>query len=134
MVHKHVWDEAWPEYAQLRSTLVKEAKKRVDPNGTLAATDRAEFKRRMREEKVSLLLCFNCLEIRLGRRLMVDDFTPAPINRPIQLGYAMAKSLSRQCRFFFVPGVLSKSQEREQCQFPDGHEGPHSFESRTIET
>jgi hypothetical protein len=40
--------------------------------------------------------------------------------------------LSKRCRFFFVPGVLvppdTMPRAREQCGFPDGHEGPHSFD------
>jgi hypothetical protein len=93
MVHKHVWDAAWPEYAQLRSVLTKETRRRIDPKGTLATTNPREFKRRMREEHACLLLCFNCLEIRLGRRLMIEDFTPAPVNRAVRLGYAMRRLL-----------------------------------------
>jgi hypothetical protein len=39
----------------------------------------------------------------------------------------------KRCRFFFVPGVLVSPDRRplvrEQCTFPNGHEGPHSFEA-----
>ncbi len=35
-------------------------------------------------------LCFCCLEIRIGRRLTIADFTHAPINRPIRWGLSLA--------------------------------------------
>ena len=42
------------------------------------------------------LLHLNCLEIRLGRPLTVDDFTAAPGNEPLRFGYAMAKRESQE--------------------------------------
>lgn len=36
-----------------------------------------------------LFLCFTCLEQRLGRPLVLGDFTHAPLNDPIHLGYAI---------------------------------------------
>jgi len=38
------------------------------------------------------LLCFECLELRLGRSLKIEDFLEtAPINRGVLLGYHLAK-------------------------------------------
>ena len=34
-------------------------------------------------------LCLRCLEVRLKRKFSMDDFTTAPINNGIRLGYQM---------------------------------------------
>jgi len=85
MVTKAVWDEAWPEYRKLRPKLHAEARQKADPDG-MRKYDPEGFKKRLREHEVFLLLCFCCLEKRLGRNLQSTDFTDVPINRPIFLG------------------------------------------------
>lgn len=37
-------------------------------------------------------LCLGCLEARLGRRLAIEDFVDAPINRPVFAGYRLRRS------------------------------------------
>lgn len=37
------------------------------------------------------VLCVNCIEKRLGRKLTLDDLRPCEATRGIQFGYAMAK-------------------------------------------
>lgn len=68
MVHYEVWAQAWPDYHQTRITL------------------REQFSHL---KGVWLCLCFNCLEKRLGRSLVVGDFTKAPINDGIRFGYCL---------------------------------------------
>ncbi len=41
-------------------------------------------------ERVRCFLCLKCLETRLGRRLVIQDFTPAPINDGIRFGFNLA--------------------------------------------
>jgi hypothetical protein len=89
MVTKEVWDEAWPEYRALRSQLHRDTRDKADPTRELRDTlpgSREELQKKMREHEVFLLLCFCCLEKRLGRNLRSTDFTDVPINRPIFLG------------------------------------------------
>lgn len=38
------------------------------------------------------LLCFACLERKLGRQLVMDDFKLALVNLPVIKGYLMGKS------------------------------------------
>ena len=42
-----------------------------------------------------LFLCFSCLEKRLERKLVIDDFTHARLNYPIHLGYELRKREER---------------------------------------
>jgi hypothetical protein len=63
-----VWEEAWPGCFEEQRL------------ARLAGT------------KVRCLLCFRCLEARLGRPLAPSDFSLAmPINRGIAIGIAMAR-------------------------------------------
>ena len=62
-VHDDVWLAAWPAYAAAKKELRR-----------------------------CLVLCFGCLEKRLGRLLVAEDFDHSrPINRPIILGLRMAR-------------------------------------------
>ena len=72
MVKPEVWHRAWPESAALRVRL------------------QALFPAR-----VHLDLCLNCLVLRLGRDLTLNDFTDAPINDVIVLAYTMGRSFER---------------------------------------
>jgi hypothetical protein len=38
------------------------------------------------------LLCLACVEKKLGRPLTLDDFTNDQINRPLRVGYRMARA------------------------------------------
>lgn len=72
MVHDEVWDRAWPGYHQLRREL--RAKYPVSKYGFWG-----------------LVLCFKCLERRLGRPLVLGDFTKAVINQPIVFGFGLGR-------------------------------------------
>lgn len=63
MVTQPVWQEAFPNYAEV-------------------------FKER-RAEGLHTCLCLSCLESRLGRKLKMRDFVDAPINRNIFFGFRM---------------------------------------------
>ncbi len=71
MVHDHVWKEAWPEYKELKAVL------------------------KARHSVAHLCLCFPCLERRLKRSLVVEDFTEAGINTPIFFGYRLMTQLEK---------------------------------------
>ena len=74
MVMNQVWLRAWPDYwewrRELRSLLA-----------TSANTD----------GKMRLLLCLSCLERKLGRPLVVSDFTDVPINDKIFIGVRIGR-------------------------------------------
>ena len=90
MVHDEVWLEAWPGYRKARSALHREARAEADPEGTLRKSDPEAYRVELRKHQVFLVLCFNCLEERLGRGLRLEDFKErAPINRGIFLGAAL---------------------------------------------
>lgn len=72
MVHRPVWDRAWPEYRELKRSLVSKYK------GTPGWF------------RAHLELCLGCLEKRLGRPLSPDDFDLSlPINDGVRLGLSM---------------------------------------------
>jgi hypothetical protein len=79
MVHNHVWYTALPpQYEhQIRSKLLTAA--RANSVCSLAH----------RPTGIPLRLCLRCLEKRLGRKLLLTDFTDAPINNSVRFGFAM---------------------------------------------
>lgn len=75
MVKRHVWLQAWPDYEELRADIL-ERRKACLKNPELAAPVHR-----------FLLLCFSCLEKRLGREMVADDFDlDLCVNEPIRLG------------------------------------------------
>jgi len=75
MVRNHVWNEAWPDYLELRRAL----KERHHDTWS--------------EGRSHIFLCMSCLEKRLGRALMPADFDlELPINASIRQGLWMAKA------------------------------------------
>lgn len=71
MVQNDVWFMAWPDYAEQKREVV-----RIHGRGTPLS---------------HLVLCFGCLEKRLGRLLVPSDFDlRVSINRGIALGLRMA--------------------------------------------
>ena len=71
MVHDAIWDAAWPFAKQQRRVMQKMAAERG-------------LTKQIRQH-----LCLTCLETRLKRKLTLDDFTLAPVNDGIRLGYRM---------------------------------------------
>jgi hypothetical protein len=72
MVKDSVWRDAWPTYVQDRSELVKKYE------GTVESF------------RAHLILCYGCLERRLGRHLNPVDFDfSLPIKESIALGMSM---------------------------------------------
>jgi hypothetical protein len=72
MVKDAVWLQAWPEYTAVRSKLQS-----------------------LFPAKVHLNLCLNCLVLRLGRDLTLEDLTNKPVNDSIVLGYTMGRAFER---------------------------------------
>jgi hypothetical protein len=73
MVKDHVWEAAWPDHKAVRQKL------------------QALFPAR-----VHLDLCLNCLILRLGRDITLDDLTEKPVNDLIVLGYAMGLAAGKK--------------------------------------
>lgn len=71
MVHDTIWHAAWPEFKELWGQL-QQKKKELQIRGA------------------ALNLCIGCLERRIGGLLTIEDFTHAPANANIHLGYRMA--------------------------------------------
>jgi hypothetical protein len=72
MVSDRVWRKAWPDYHE-----IKDRERR--------------WKGTSQEALCHLSLCFDCLEVRLGRSLRASDFNlKLPVNLPIAKGLAMA--------------------------------------------
>lgn len=69
MVKDHVWEAAWPNHRDLRKKLQ-----------TLFPT------------RAYLELCIDCLVLRLGRPLALDDLEEKPINDCFFVGYAMGRA------------------------------------------
>lgn len=69
MVKDHVWETAWPDHRDLRKKL-----------------------QGMFPTRVYLELCVNCLVLRLGRPLTLDDLEEKPINDCFFVGYAMGRA------------------------------------------
>lgn len=79
MVKDAVWRTAWPEYAAKKRAL------RQKYDGT------PEYFR------ASLQLCLHCLQKRLGRKLVPDDFDlTVPLNDLIVLGMEMGAALAAE--------------------------------------
>lgn len=90
MVRQVVWREAFPNYGKIKNAFVRKARVSIGlPNtGCLSKEERQPV---LKQQVPSLNLCFRCLENRLGRQLVIEDFTDAPINRPILLGYRIRR-------------------------------------------
>lgn len=71
MVHDSVWDAAWPNSKPQRRVMRRQAEER-------GLTKQARQ-----------LLCFDCFEKRLGRRLTIEDFTKVSLNDGVRIGYRM---------------------------------------------
>lgn len=71
MVRDEVWFQAWPTYREDRELLQRTAKARE-----------------MQIEAVCYL-CLECLEKRLGRPLVIEDFEDVPLNKGVFFGYEM---------------------------------------------
>ena len=86
MVDADVWLQAWPDYPEFRREMALKYKKLPeDPQ----RTNRLHH----------LLLCFPCLEKRLGRELVPADFDLAlPANAGIAKGMTMAGAAIQQAR------------------------------------
>lgn len=63
MVTQSVWQEAFPNYRTVHQA--------------------------RRAEGLHTCLCLSCLESRLGRKLTIQDFIDAPINRTLFFGFRM---------------------------------------------
>lgn len=87
-VKEEIWHQAIPleEERSIKAGAAFELWLHRCPNG-LSTEEERTLRRNLRPH---IVLCFNCLERRLGRRLTLDDFTEDNINRPILLGYALA--------------------------------------------
>lgn len=72
MVRDAVWFAAWPTYREDKIAANRQYK------GTAEAW------------KAWLLLCLQCLEKRLGRRLILKDFESLPVNDIVFFAYEMA--------------------------------------------
>lgn len=73
MVRNEVWALAWPDYEEER--MRRRRQWRHDGTGSFFC-----------------LLCFACLEKRLGRKLTANDFNlELPINKPIAFGMRLAQ-------------------------------------------
>lgn len=72
-----VWFEAFPDYHEVRKARAAKAQK-----GAPGRFDRFTG------------LCFDCLSKRLGRPLVIEDFSNSIINDGIRFGYSMGQSIS----------------------------------------
>jgi hypothetical protein len=87
MVTDRVWDTAWPHHQQHHKVMLKEAE---DTDLTMEVATWMMAQKSKRKALVRQLLCFDCLAIRLGRPLVIDDFTATHCNKTIRLGFQMA--------------------------------------------
>lgn len=62
MVRNHIWESAWP------GSITTFAMYEADDDGVVPFSE---------------ILCIDCLERRLGRKLTRDDFTDAPVNNAV---------------------------------------------------
>jgi hypothetical protein len=91
MVTDMVWRAAWPTYVQDKSVLKRvyaekfPGRHEITPTG-LKPKPKASLHA---EHAVYGMLCLECLEMKLGRRLKISDFTEAKINNDIRFAYAM---------------------------------------------
>ena len=76
MVHDEIWLKAWPDYPTMRLFL----------KSVLCTKSHG----REAGGEMRLVLCFECLEKRLGRKLRIVDLTDYPINNLLKKGAAMA--------------------------------------------
>jgi len=94
MLTEQVWKRAMPEYDEVRAALWKwyEA---TQPENFREGTDESNSdpSRFMLPGKpvISVRLCYRCVEGRLGRSLVIKDFSPAPINESIRFAHRMSK-------------------------------------------
>ena len=83
MVLDKVWDRAWPH-----STLHRKVMERRVEEARLTPT-MSVWAGLNRKKLVFQGLCFICIQDRLGRALVIEDFTGLPINAGIRLGFQM---------------------------------------------
>lgn len=108
MVHNAVWDAAWQVQDVEDLTRRKEFRNALAKRGAELFPEAPrwtglERKYNTPHAQVWLLICFSCLERRLNRPLVIDDFirqgqpgTSLPINDSIFFGYALAvKEMSK---------------------------------------
>ncbi len=89
MVDNSVWKAAWPDGKPSKTTLAR------------LATELYPMRRRSRDSNrvlVYIILCLSCLELRLGRPLLITDFQLRtrsgellPVNQGIFLGYRLGQ-------------------------------------------
>ena len=87
MLKDEVWAEAWPTYAK------DQEEREFEIRSTHRSGAPDEMLWRL-ETHGRLFLCFACLETRLGRALVLEDFSPmeeAPCNRAVFLGARIEK-------------------------------------------
>lgn len=77
MVVAGVWNEAWPNCRLHKRILMSMARERYI------------------EHKPACILCLECLQLRLGRKLRIGDFSDAPINKGIFLGFKLGEASAR---------------------------------------
>lgn len=93
-VKEDVWRSAVPNTEEVAIGMAN--KKRFDAwrracwdFGPLDVDEQRRMRRKLTRRA---LLCFNCLERRLNRQLVLEDFADAQVNRPIFLGFALAQA------------------------------------------
>jgi hypothetical protein len=89
MVSDALWLEAWPTYTVDRR-MMRARYETMYPEHHEPAL-KPGHTRTKKGRGVSAILCFPCLEKRLGRRLVEDDFTHHSINNPIRFGHMMGR-------------------------------------------
>lgn len=95
MAHDHVWKTAWPDELEYRKQFRVELS--LDPTAERNSKGRPVF---------ALLLCFSCLERRLGRPLTIEDFRqnkrdgtePLPANAEVFFGYQLGLKTAANSR------------------------------------
>jgi len=93
MVHRYVWNVAWPDY--IERTRERTQKFRKWKAEFEVENEQPPLKLHIKQWREKnwkhLVLCFGCLETRLGRNLTIDDFTEVNSNRGIRLGLVIAQ-------------------------------------------
>ncbi len=97
MVTDRIWDRAWPHHPQHHKIMLKMAQSMSFPDKLSSLTAAGH------DSLVHQLLCFDCLSIRLGRPLLMEDFTASHQNKPIRLGFQMAMATLRPTYFSTEP-------------------------------
>lgn len=93
MVKDQVWEQAIPDYSRLARYLYQKV---LDEMGLRSPVEvrnlGPEEKKEFRARSYAIQLCFSCLQERLERPLEISDFTEAPINDKIRLGFNMGEA------------------------------------------